>query len=44
MQKKLVISTLGKLIMISGFSMIIPLVTALIYQEPDLWVFAFVCR
>lgn len=40
MQKKLVISTLGKLIMILGFSMLIPLVTAMIYREPDLWVFA----
>ena len=30
MQKKLVISTLGKLIMILGFSMLIPLVTAMI--------------
>lgn len=39
MQKKLVIATIGKLIVIVGACMIIPLLTALIYRENDWWVF-----
>lgn len=40
MQLRLIVSTLGKILMIIGASMLLPLATALIYQEGDMQTFA----
>lgn len=39
MQKKLVLSTLGKMVIMIGISMLAPLLVSFIYQEETLWVF-----